>query len=131
MVRYGHPADPGAPARDTRGPCIGAARIYDARMSTVPDSLRWLFWDVDVDLVDLEEHAATVLGRVLENGRLCDVRLVLEIYGTRRILEFFRDGGHSLLSERTRSFWTAFFGVDETWPTRPDFRSPSVAPWID
>jgi hypothetical protein len=100
-------------------------------MSSVPDSLRWLFWDVDVDLVDLEEHAATVLGRVLENGRLCDVRLVLEIYGTRRILEFFRDGGHSLLSERTRSFWTAFFGADETWPTRPDFRSPSVAPWID
>lgn len=100
-------------------------------MSSVPDSLRWLFWDLDVENVDLEEHCAAVLGRVLENGRLCDVRVVLEIYGTRRIREFFRDGGHPLLSERTRCFWRAFFGADETWPTRPDFRSPSAAPWID
>lgn len=74
-------------------------------MSSVPESLRWLFWDLDVEHVDLEEHCAAVLGRVLENGRLCDVRLVLEIYGTRRIREFFRDGGYPLLSERTRCYF--------------------------
>ena len=100
-------------------------------MGRVPDSLRWLLWDLDADRVDLEEHAAAVLGRVLENGRLCDVHLVLDLYGTQRVLEFFRDGGHPLLSERTRSFWHAFFGADEKWPTRPDFRDPSAAPWID
>jgi hypothetical protein len=97
----------------------------------VPDSLRWLFWDLDVDGVDLEEHAAAVLGRVLEHGRLCDVRLVLDIYGTRRIQSFFRDGAHPLISERTRRFWYSFFGADEKWPMRPDFRNSSAAPWID
>jgi hypothetical protein len=100
-------------------------------MSSVPDSLRWLFWDLDVEHVDLEEHCTAVLGRVLEDGRLCDVRLVLEIYGTRRIREFFRDGGQPLLSERTRCFWRAIFGAEEARPTRPDVRSPGAAPRID
>ncbi len=97
-------------------------------MRPVPDSLRWLLWDLDADRVDLEAHADALLGRVLENGRLRDVRLVLDLYGEARILEFFRAGGHPLLSERTRSFWRAFFGADEEWPAPPDFRSPSAAP---
>ena len=105
-------------------------RTYDVAVRPVPESLRWLFWDLDADLVDLNEHLAAVLGRVLENGRLCDVRLVLDLYGAPRVLQFFRDGGHPLVSERTRSFWHAFFGEGETWPTRPDFRNSSAAPWI-
>ncbi len=100
-------------------------------MSPVPPSLRWLLWDLDADRVDLHEHAAAVLGRVLEHGRLCDVRLVLEIYGPHRIESFFREGAHPLISKRTRGFWQAFFGASETWPNRPEFQSRSAAPWID
>jgi hypothetical protein len=103
---------------------------YDVAMTPVPRELRWLLWDLDAENVDVEEGAASILGRVLEHGRLSDVRLVLELYGRERVHEFFRAGDHPIVSERTRSFWHAFFGADEKWPTRPDFRKHSGAPWI-
>lgn len=103
---------------------------YDGGVTPVPRELRWLLWDVDADRVDVDECAAAVLGRVLEHGRLSDVRLVLDLYGRARVRDFFRAGDHPVISERTRAFWHAFFGADETWPTPPDFRKLSAAPWI-
>jgi hypothetical protein len=99
-------------------------------MTPVPRELRWLLWDLDADQVDIDEGAVSVLGRVLEHGRLSDVQLALELYGGERIHDFFRAGDHPIISERTRAFWHAFFGAGETWPTRPDFRKHSGAPWI-
>lgn len=99
-------------------------------MTPVPRELRWLLWDLDADQVDFDECAAAVLGRVLEHGRLSDVRLVLDLYGAERVRDFFRKGDSPVISERTRTFWHAFFGGDETWPTRPDFPRRSGAPWI-
>ncbi|MCL4806907.1 MAG: hypothetical protein KJ062_03790 [Thermoanaerobaculia bacterium] len=99
-------------------------------MTPVPRELRWLLWDLDADQVDVDECASAVLGRVLEHGRLADVRMVLELYGRERVLHFFREGDHPVVSERTRAFWHAFFGAEEAWPTRPDFRNRSAAPWI-
>jgi hypothetical protein len=99
-------------------------------MTPVPRELRWLLWDLDADQVDVEACAASVLGRVLENGRLSDVRLVIELYGQDRVRDFFRAGDHPVVSDRTRRFWHAFFGADEAWPRRPDFRKHSAAPWI-
>lgn len=99
-------------------------------MTPVPRELHWLLWDLDADAVDVDECAAAVLGRVLEHGRLSDVRLALELYGVERVRNFFRAGDHPALSERTRTFWHAFFGGDEAWPAHPDFRKHSGAPWI-
>ena len=94
--------------------------------------MRWLFWDVDFDALDTEAHADAVFPRVLENGRLEDVRALLAIYGGERIHRFFRDIAHPIISERTRTFWRAFFNAeDEPWATPPPFRSSSAAPWID
>lgn len=97
----------------------------------MPEPLRWLLWDLDPERVDPERDAPAVLARVLENGRLCDVRSALAFYGAPRILQFFRDGGHPLISAKTWTFWHAFFGESERWPTRRGSPSPSAAPWID
>lgn len=99
-------------------------------MTSVPRELRWLLWDLDADHVDVDECAAAILGRVLEHGRLSDVRRVLDLYGRDRVRAFFRAGDHPVVSERTRRLWHAYFGEDESWPTRPDFRNRSGAPWI-
>ena len=56
----------------------------------LPESLRWLFWDVDCDGLDPIAQADAVLARVLENGRLEDVRAILALYGTDCVLRFFR-----------------------------------------
>ncbi len=94
--------------------------------------MRWLFWDIDFDRLDAERDANSILPRVLESGRLEDVRTLLLLYGRERIHCFFRDVAHPLISERTRTFWRAFFQAEnETWAKLPAFRTSNAAPWID
>ncbi len=99
---------------------------YPCGVAALPESLRWLFWDVAFDALDPETQAEAVLGRALENGRLEDVRAVLAFYGPERVHRFFREVAHPLISERTRTFWRAYFNAEgETWASPPDFRKSS------
>lgn len=101
-------------------------------MGALPESMRWLFWDVDFDDLDVETQADAILARVLEGGRLEDVRALLSLYGPDRIHRFFRDVAHPMISPRTRTFWRAYFEAeDEPWATLPAFRTTNAAPWID
>lgn len=96
-----------------------------------PESLRWVLWDLDVNALDVERDADSILARVLENGRLTDVREVLRLYGANRVQQFFRTVAHPLISERTRAFWRCYFHAEnEPW-AEPN-RSPpnNAAPWI-
>ncbi len=98
----------------------------------IPPTSRWIFWDVDPELVDLERDVDGVLARVLERGRLEDVRWVMETYGLPRIHRFFRDVWAPELSDRTRTFWRVFFDAkEEAWASPPDFRRNNSAPWIE
>jgi hypothetical protein len=95
----------------------------------VPDSVKWLFWDVDVDQLDAVPHADYVLGRVLERGRLDDVCWAVDCYGLERVLLFLREAANPELSPRTLAFWRAFFREEQPWRTPPDWRRNSSAPW--
>ena len=98
----------------------------------VPEAQAWLFWDVDPNAIDLQRDTRYVLGRVLERGRLADVRWAISVFGLEAVRLFFRAGDHPEISRRTRAFWRAFFADGkEKWPERPDFRTTSFAPWID
>jgi hypothetical protein len=93
--------------------------------------MRWIFWDVDFDALDPERDADAILARVLEEGRLADVRELLSRYEEERVRRFFRDVAHPLISDRTRAFWRAYFDAEnEPWAMPPDFRKSSAAPWI-
>jgi len=97
----------------------------------LPESLRWIFWDVDFDALVADEHEDAILARVLEHGRLDDVRVILSIYGDDRVHRFFREVAHPLISPRTRAFWRAYFHAEhEPWATPPAFRTSNAAPWI-
>jgi hypothetical protein len=99
---------------------------------SVPADQRWLFWDVNPDAIELERDRRYVLGRVLERGRLKDVRWAVSAYGLDGVEAFFRAGGHPELSRKTRAFWRAFFNeTGERWPDGSSFRKSSAAPWID
>jgi hypothetical protein len=99
---------------------------------SVPVEHEWLFWDVDPGAIDLARDRRYVLGRVLERGRMADVRWVVSEYGTEGVHEFFRAGAHPEVSRATWSLWRAFFNEsDSEWPTVPDWRNNNAAPWID
>jgi hypothetical protein len=96
----------------------------------LPDSVHWLFWDVEAESLDVEQHAGAILPRVLEYGRLADIAWLSKCYGFERIHAFLRDVGHPELSSRTLAFWRAYFRAkDEAWTSPPIWRKHSDAPW--
>jgi hypothetical protein len=94
--------------------------------------MRWIFWDVDFDTIDVDAHAHGVMARVLERGRLEDVRWLIEVYGLDRIHAFFRDVWSPEISERTRTFWRAVFSAkEEQWAEPPAWRRSNSPLWIE
>lgn len=103
-----------------------------SRRRKLPQRLKWVFWDVDFARLDVERDASSIMARALELGRMEDVRVLMRIYAEEQRLAFFREGAHPLVSERTRSFWEAYFGVENgQWPRPPACRQSNAAPWID
>ncbi len=97
---------------------------------SLPDSVQSLLWDLDLSAIDAVADADAILARVLEHGRLDDVRWLLRHYGEDRVRAFFESAPHPVVSERTRGFWHAYFRPERPWPNRPEFRTQSTAPWI-
>lgn len=101
-------------------------------MNRVPADLRWLFWNVDPSKLDVTRDAGLILSRVLERGRLEDVRWAIRTYGLPRIRRFFSEGAHPEISRRTWLFWRAALDAqEERWPEPAAWRRNSNAPWID
>jgi hypothetical protein len=62
-------------------PFMTAAQAFVAKLSS------YLFWDVDRDTIDPEQHAAFLICRVVERGSSLDVREAWTWYGEARIQE--------------------------------------------
>ncbi len=100
-------------------------------MPSMPRQFRWLFWDVDPAALDVEKQATYILARILEFGRMVEVRWAIDTYGLKRIHRFFLEVGHPELSDRTLHFWRAVFHAEhETWVSQPVWRKSKIAPWI-
>ncbi len=94
--------------------------------------MRSLFWDTRIERIDPVRDAEYILARVLEFGRLVDVKWLIRRYGIDRIHDFFRDSGHPELSRRTIGFWRAILRAEnETWRSPPEFRRSKAAYWAD
>ena len=93
--------------------------------------LAWLFPEHDLSKLDSEDDAGLILARVLEQGRLEEVRWCVAHYGLPRIHVFLRDEGHPEVSERTRSLWrVALKAKGETWALPIHSVPRSAAPWL-
>jgi len=98
----------------------------------VPQRMKWIFWDVDFGKIDLEAHADGIMARVLERGRLEDVRWLIDRYGMERIHDFFRRVWSPEVTDRTRGFWRAVFGAkEEQWAEPPAWRRSSSRLWVE
>jgi squalene cyclase len=95
-----------------------------------PRAHHWLFWDVDPSQLELTADRDYILARVLEFGRLDDVKWVLSCYGMDGVHTFLRDRGHPELSRRTLTFWRVVLNAkQERWATSRRSRETNVAPW--
>ncbi|WP_437944710.1 hypothetical protein WME98_27600 [Sorangium sp. So ce296] len=101
-------------------------------MAKVPEKFRWVFWDVDAKALDTATARNYIIPRVLEFGRLEEVRWLIRTYGMNGIHRFLREVGHPELSARTLGFWRAVLKAEgEVWASSPDWRRNKAAPWVD
>lgn len=98
----------------------------------LPQRLKAALWNVDIEQLDPERDADSILASVLEFGTFEDVQWAIRRYGYDRIHQFFRERGSPEISDRTVAFWRALFHAeDEQWPRPPTWRRSSSAPWVE
>ena len=71
-----------------------------------------LFWDVDVQTIDLQKHKASVIERIVTRGRWEEFKDMLQFYGKPTVKDVVLNA--RWLDKRTLAFCTAFFKTPET-----------------
>jgi len=79
-------------------------------ISEALDVLGRLFWDHKLKAEDLEVHPVWVVERVLEYGKLNDVRLLRQVMGKQAFLLTVADAER--VSPRTRNFWAQILELE-------------------
>jgi hypothetical protein len=98
----------------------------------LPQSLAWLFPEHDVRSLQPKRDARLVISRILEQGRLDDVRWCVRTYGFDGIHASFRSTAHPEISARTRRLWQLVLKAQgEVWPESRRSRLRSAAPFVD
>lgn len=75
----------------------------------IPQHLRPLFWDTNVDNFDPTAHPRYTIERVLERGEEEDVTWLLRTFGADQIQDVLRTDRR--LSPRSANFWALVFKV--------------------
>jgi len=71
-----------------------------------------LFWDVDVQAIDLQKHKASVIERVVTRGRWEEFKEALQFYGKPTVKEVLLNA--RWLDKRTLAFCSAIFATPVT-----------------
>ena len=75
----------------------------------IPSSLHTVFWDTNIDEIDLDQHRSFVIERVLEYGTSQDAVWLSQQYPMSGIAEVIQNSRR--LSEKSRNYWGLKFGL--------------------
>ena len=71
-----------------------------------------LFWDINVNTVDLEQHKAAVIERITLRGRFEEFKAILQYYGKETVKEVLLNTRY--LDKRTLAYCSVIFDVPVT-----------------
>ncbi len=71
-----------------------------------------LFWDVNVNEVDLDKHQVSVIERIATRGHLDEFRAVMQFYGQETVKNTLLNARY--LDKRTLSYCSLIFDVSIT-----------------
>lgn len=83
--------------------------LYLVCMDLIGQLSRRAFWDVDIQTMDAEKHAAFIVGKVFEYGSLSDIMATQKHYGKQRTLELLL--AQPYLQKDTLRFAASLFKV--------------------
>lgn len=87
----------------------GAVSV-DYNGGMIPAEHRWLFWEVDPAMVDLERHRDYVLERVMARGDWAAMRWLIKTFPCSIVADFLTRRGERL-APRERAFWALIAGL--------------------
>lgn len=74
-----------------------------------PNLNKTIFWDVDFDKIDYQDHKRFVIERVFERGDLPDITQCRRFYGDNTIIDILTSA--KFLMEDTVRFFAGYFDV--------------------
>lgn len=85
------------------------SRIEEVK--TVPENFKVFFWDTDIRKLKSKQHAKYIIERLSELGDLDSMLWLQRAYPTQTIINILRTSRS--LSDKSRNFWTVWFGADD------------------
>jgi hypothetical protein len=92
-------------------PKVSKITLIEKETSTVPIRFSSLFWDTSLSNVHLKRNARYIIERILEFGDIDALEWLQRIYPVKTIIHVLYL--NKVLSERSRNFWTLWFGVGD------------------
>lgn len=93
--------------------------------TTMIQKNRSLFWDVDIETIDIEKNANFIIERFLEYGTLEGVSWLRTFYGDARIRQFLLTKRFRIRSKKTLNYWRLMLNISSEEWNKPYSRIPS------
>jgi hypothetical protein len=83
--------------------------LSPAQPFPIPDNMTYLFWDIDINLVDKIRHKKLIIERILRLGRPESISWLLNIYTNNEIIEVVKKTRN--IDRKTANYWAIHFGI--------------------
>lgn len=91
----------------------------DMTAAGIPISLRPFFQEYNLESLDPDRDAFTVIERTLARGDMRELRWLFLRFGSERLGIFVQKYGARLLPRRRVKYWTLYFGLAIEMPQKP------------
>ncbi len=105
-----------------KGPLTTSDDTLEQTPAGIPTTLRPFFQEYDLENLDPERSAFTVIERTLAWGDLPELRWLFARYGSERLADWVRQAGWYCLPRRRLKYWLCFFDLaayrrgERIWP---------------
>lgn len=86
-----------------------------------------LFWDIDLDTLDQDQHRRFIIERILARGDEADFLWARDAYGMNPLKKVFLTA--KSLNPKSVSFWNVYFNIDTDICTRKPSLLKRAAFW--
>jgi len=80
-------------------------------VSTIPERMRYLFWDTSLSKVHIKGNTRYIIERVLEFGDMYALEWMQRVYPARTITDIIFLS--RIITEKSRNFWMLWFGITD------------------
>ena len=87
----------------TNDPQVVKLMLDKEEVSTVPERLRYLFWDTDFKKIHIKRNARYIIERILEFGDMNSLEWLQRVYPISTIIDVIFLS--RVISEKSRNFW--------------------------